>query len=363
MGRKMLGSVCIYLITFILSLLNYHLINRCSLKRFKKNGFCESVFKFIYAFGPITLLYGLRYRVGIDYENYLWYSRVYLRDSNTNIPVEIGYEWLNKIANAIFRNEYAVFMLSGIVIFGILFFVLKKYKGKIDVVLAFYIFLMAYFGASCNIVRQMMAALILLYGCQYIIDGNWKKYFLCILIACCFHITIIFCVLFWLVRFVKVRHFKIAMILTSFVILIFPQPIYLVANLLGYGHLLNKNTSSGISGLGFLLYLVPILIIIEFFKKSLLKKDCHYNYYVALMYVQIPLQVGAYIIGNIDRFTVYSSIIQVILVPEIVAAIEDSKRRKTLRLIVIVWYFFYFMVMTVWRGGHAIIPYQTWIFR
>ena len=110
-----------------------------------------------------------------------------------------------------------------------------------------------------------------------------------------------------------------------------------------------------------LLYVIPILLIIEFYKKELLKKDYRYNYLVALMYVQIPFQMGGYINREIEMFSIYSSILQVILVPTIINAIENSKKRKLALLITKIWYLIYFVVMNVIRDGYSIIPYQTWI--
>lgn len=363
----MFESVCIYFGTFFLSIWSYDLANKCSIKGIKRDGVIDNLLKFMFSFGAVILLYGFRYEVGVDYPTYLSLSKYLLTHPDYNIwasTMEIGYVVLNKIANTLFGNEYGVFLLSGIILFGVLFLTLQKQRKEIHVVCAYFIFLMTCFAVSCNISRQLIAAVFLLYGCRYIIEGNFKKYILVLLIGSLFHYSVLLCLLFWFVRYFKKEHvfyFKVIMVVSCAVVVIFPQPIYQVVNLMGYGHLLNMGANTGITGLAFLLYVLPAIIFVEFYKKELIEKDYRYNYYIGLLYVQFPLQIGGYINSHIERFSIYSSIIQVLLIPAIIHAIDNPKKKRNAILLTVIWFSFYFIVMNVIMDGNWIIPYQTWL--
>ena len=49
-------------------------------------------------------------------------------------------------------------------------------------------------------------------------------------------------------------------------------------------------SGAGIYGLSFLLYVTPVLILIELTKNSLLYKKPEYQFFVLLMWLQIPIQ-------------------------------------------------------------------------
>lgn len=358
-----MGSFFIYLSVFSLSVFNYYLSNKISLKGIKKDGILEKILCFVFIFFPVIILYGLRKNVGRDYLGYWNMSKNLMAHPTYNIwtsYMEAGYLALNKLANIIFKDPQGIFGLVGILLFAILFKTFEKQKKMINVVLAYYIFLMTNFASSCNIVRQMIAAAILLYGYRYIIEGNFKRYLLVVVIAAFFHYSVLLCLIFYFVRFFKKKqiiYFKYGSVVLAGMLIIFPKLVYKLVILFGYSNLLRSEANQGISGLFFLMYLVPELLFVEFYKKDLIAKNYQYEYYIGLLYLQLPLQMSGYINSQIERFSKYIDVLQIILVPMVINAICDTKKRKNALLIAIIWYFFYFIV-TMLFDGNGIVPYQ-----
>lgn len=364
----MLGSFFIYLSVFSLSVFNYYLSNKISIKGRKRDGILKKILRFVFIFFPVIILYGLRKNVGRDYLEYWNMSKYLMAHPTYNIwtsYMEAGYLALNKLANIIFKDPQGIFGLVGILLFAILFETFEKQKKMINVVLAYYIFLMTNFAFSCNGVRQMIAAAILLYGYRYIIEGNFKRYLLVVVMAAFFHYSVLLCLVFYLVRFFKKKqiiYFKCGSVVLASMLIIFPKLIYKIIDLLGYNDLLRFEANQGISGLFFWGYLVPELLFIEFYKKDLTEKNYQYEYYIGLLYLQIPLQMSGYINSQIERFSKYIDVLQIILVPMIINAICDTKKRKNALLITLVWYVFYFFVMNILFDGNKIVPYQIYKF-
>ena len=60
-----------------------------------------------------------------------------------------------------------------------------------------------------------------------------------------------------------------------------------------------------------------------------------------------------------DRFSLYTAIVQTILIPILYKNLEMNKRHNGIKFLIIGWYIFYFVVMFVSLNSNGVMPYQT----
>ena len=134
-----------------------------------------------------TLIIGLRYNVGMDYESYY---RSYVMQSSAGMPwgvFEPGFVFLNRFLNHFHFPPYALFSavaFSQIVLFYKVF-ENKPYLLSIAVLL---LFLMGHVFGMMNVLRHFIAAMVILLGVRYVSSSKmiWK-FLLCIVCALLFH--------------------------------------------------------------------------------------------------------------------------------------------------------------------------------
>lgn len=363
-------SLAIYLITFGVCTFNLYLTTKIRIKVRKHYLLLDVIsffVKYVFAFYPIVLLYGFRYRVGVDYSTYLQFFK-YIQTTK-KIPffssyMEPGYVFLNYVASKIFTEGYGIFFVNGIVVFFLIYLVIRQYS-QINKPLSVYIFLMVYFGFSCNGIRQMIAALILLLAYYFLLEQKMKSYVVVVLIATLFHSSAIFFLVFLLLERMNVKYYKYlkgATIFLGVLIILFPTQIMRLISVIGkYEGYIYVNGIGSIRGLAFLAYVIPILLFIECFKADLIKLNSRYELYVLLIYLQIPLQCFGIFNTVIERMALYCSILQIVVVPLIVNGIQIKKKQYVAKAICYAWYLLYFVVMEIFLGGNGIATYQFWI--
>lgn len=363
-------SLLIYLIAFFICTFNLFLTTKIKIKVKKNNifaGFLGEVFKYCFVFYPVVFLYGFRYRVGVDYNAYLQFYR-YIQASDKipffNSYMEPGYVFLNYLASKFFVEGYGIFIINGIVLF-LLIYVIQKQYPRMNKSLSVYIFLMVYFGFSCNGIRQMIAVLILLYGYIFLLEQKMKSYIVVVLIATLFHSSAIFFLVFLLLEKLNAKHYKymkIGAIVLGFFVIAFQNQILRIISVLGlYGGHISTQGAGLVKGLSFLAYVIPILVIVEWFKRDLIEFNSRYELYILVLYLQIPLQCFGAFNAVMERMALYCSVLQIVVLPLMVNEIQSKKRKCMAKLMCYAWYLLYFIVMEIYLGGNGIAEYQFWV--
>lgn len=315
---------------------------------------------------PFILIYGLRYQVGADYKNYLNYFNYIRNGGEVELfgQFEPGYVILNMLAAIIFKKEYGIFLAVGMVLILLLYKLTQQYKEDISITFLLYIFFMVYFGVSCNIMRQTIAIIICVKAYQYVLDRKVKTFILCILTASLFHKSALFCIPLYFLGYIRgsveAVIFKFFCCLMGLLCILFQDKVlsFMVFTKLYSGH--SVNSGVGIRGLSFLLYVTPILILIELTKNNLLHKKREYQFFVLLMWLQIPIQCCGLYNQVLERMSLYCSIAQIVLVPAIVKSTKNSLNRKIWEYVFKAWYLFHFLIMEIYLPGNGINNYQIW---
>lgn len=138
-----------------------------------------------------TLVFGLRYGVGIDYNNY-WdiydYTEDYtLSDLWEYERFEYGFSWILALCH---HFDEPVYIFFSIIAFLQIYFLYKAFKDEGDILIFIYLTLI-FSGIAMlsymNIMRQIIAACIFLFSLRYIRDNQPIRYWLCCLLALTFH--------------------------------------------------------------------------------------------------------------------------------------------------------------------------------
>lgn len=386
----MLQTTVIYGITFFISLVF------CKIYEKKENNFstAKKILIIMAIIIPPVLLASLRYIVGIDYISYVInYNGIitqfspgliihyYSKEPLYVVITYLGYLLLGNFTGAfyIYSIIYMLFVFEGI----------RYYNKKMSTTLGLFIFYMTYYLIFFNMVRQMLAVAIILFASRYIFEKKFWKYLVWVIIAGLIHKSAYVMILLYVLNF-KLDSKKackwfyiLAIIAPIFMIPLFKIIIW-INSLLG---IFAKYSSIEINfSFKFLLYVLPTLLFIIFYRKRLLKIDERYELFVRIVFLQLPAQFMGCFIDTADRMSVYFGIFQSILIPLILQTEAESNmeiinmsnkklkmffekirsftygilnNRKWQKTIIISWYLFYYVVIFIVMNSNGVYPFRS----
>lgn len=219
----------------------------------------------------LVLFIGLRYNVGVDYENY---QRIYENIYETLIEplfwlINVSVDWLS-------LGVWGVMLLCAAIM---IYFLHLTFLRTPFYVFSLFLFLMQGYDTSVNVVRQAVAMAIFIYSLRYIVERSFFRYLLLILLAASFHISALFLVPLYCVARVRIKTvlypfiFTVVWIISQFNI--FHNVLLWLIGLSPYGNYVLKgyylNQTKVNSGLGFLFdNIVGLAVMLgahPFFKK------------------------------------------------------------------------------------------------
>lgn len=172
----------------------------------------------------LILIIGLRYCVGGDTWAYMgdyeWRASLDTWKYNPLDPFQPGYTLLCALGKSISPDFY-VFQLIHATIVNILlfYFIQKNTKYIFSALIA--AFLTCYLYFTMEILREVLAILIFVLNYESYKNGQWIKFYLGVLMACCFHISAIFLVLLPLCKNLRINGHYAWISLCLFVSMIF----------------------------------------------------------------------------------------------------------------------------------------------
>ena len=100
---------------------------------------------------------------------------------------------LNYIVYNVSLNINVLFFIMQFFLASVVYIIAYKNKNNENLLLFVITYLCIWYNTSFNIIRQSLAIFIMLYAFKYIEKQNYKKYFLCVVIAFFFHKSVILC--------------------------------------------------------------------------------------------------------------------------------------------------------------------------
>ncbi|UVI31525.1 EpsG family protein [Paenibacillus spongiae] len=136
----------------------------------------------------LVLVAGLRKNIGDTYYYMHSYSTGDFRLNQIQLEGDFGFNFLQALLHFISDDPQLLIFTTALFTNIFIVLVLRQYSRMIEVSLYVYI-ASGMFTISMNGIRQCLAASIVFLATKYILNGDWKKYFLIVLIASTFHNT------------------------------------------------------------------------------------------------------------------------------------------------------------------------------
>lgn len=347
-------GIYIYIIIFIISIY----------VAFFRNFFSENLRKycdFVSAI-PVFILSAIRYDVGTDY----FYAYVpifekvksqdffyYIKENNA----ELGYSLLNKVILQFSDNvQWAFVICSAIYCYFIFKYIYEQSPNYCYSILLIFIEL-SYFR-SMNYMRQGIACAIFLYSTKYILENNWKKYFLLISIAISFHwAAIIYIPIFFVNKFKLKNTFMYFVLVLAY---LGKDYMRLLLNKILIGSKYERYFGSSLDD-GALNLKVAIIACIIFIIATIFRKynDKKYNFYLNLLFIYTLICISSKVIPNADRMIHLFTDLYIVFIPYIFSKIQD-KRLRILLYFTITMIFVGQLYMDIIIGNqHEVLPYKT----
>lgn len=316
-----------------------------------------------------ALIAGFRYNVGVDYENYvnLYHNitqRYYgMTDAILNSRFEPGWIVINYIVKYIFNDVQYVFVISAFLTWLFAFKAIYDNRIRISVGVAVLILLCTLYGVSFNIVRQVLAASVIMLAIKPMIDRKPLKFILTVLFASTFHLTaIIFLPAYWVInsRFRYGNFLKrITMPLLFLGLVIFVQPVF---STLTSFELFSTYSRYNLNFSGFyirdVLLRIPIIILMLISARKLKAQDNPMHKLIVLFIMGTILTTLASYAPYINRISMFFDVTQVFIVSAIIKAQTDKYVKLLYTYIIFIYYIAYFSYLFIFLGLHGTIPYQ-----
>lgn len=368
----MAQSILIYFSAFIISIASAHQyqkkITEGTWKSTKTKPYLVCFFVFLTLFLPI-FVGATRQGIGTDYTNYLIFYKMFSKYDLVealNKPLhEPFYTIINIITNMVFGGqEWAIFLVTTGLTICLVFWILKHYENDLSIAVGLFVFYMSFYITSLNIIRQMLAVLIVLYSVKYIFKKEPVKYIVGVLIAAMFHNTALICLPFFILDFEQGSKQRIKKQTLYVIALTSPLWLYIVfmyfPNLPMFDkYLSNYDIVFNGYGIGFLLDMSFILLPVFLFRKDLLELNKKYDFFVNIALIGIPIRIIAYFQEFGSRLYLYISSFEILIIPLVFRATRDHKHALLIRIITVTMYVLYFVYTFVFNNSGEAFPYKS----
>lgn len=274
----------------------------------------------VYAIGVYSLIFGIRYGVGVDFFNYLHNYNAYTTTTNqlsVSQSFEIGFGLLTQFFASVINSHYTLYF--GTIAFIQLFFTFLAFKDnhKIYPYIIFTFMIGASWLTYSNGLRHILALSLWIWAVKFMAEKKVWKYYATVALAFTFHTSAILLVVFYPIFHWKNEWFRsVRLELAILVFSLILMKIDIIQNLMQYFDTLFQMTkyddytqkdfalqmhSEAKIGLGFLITLILITLLIIYSKKTKeYTKSKYYNIAYDLFIIGVSLK---YILINSMIFT------------------------------------------------------------
>lgn len=360
----------IYIITFAISIITYIFISRGKNKLSVKGK--TSTWKllrvnncrfglFCASLAPMMVA-ALRYEVGTDYRGTYYCGFFRIMDRGNVDGFEIGYYYFVKLIQIFTDNPYSLFVITSIIFVGMTYKSIGELSDDIPFSILLF-FLTRYYFVGLNGVRQFISLSILAFSIKYVIEKNFKKFMLFILIASIFHyMSILFVPVYFLGRF-KLSLKRIILFSVA-VVVFFKLGFSFLLFFLGgtkYGILLTKYNVCGIKFTIFTIALNAILFFISYKNYDVRKNDEKYIVFLNIQFFAFLAALVIHTIPQMERvYWIYSFPI-IVTLPYLLSGYTNTKTRQILKWGLITILLIYLLYDIIVLGDHGVLPYNIWI--
>lgn len=333
-------------------------------KRYRK-----IVWYFLYVY--LVLLIGLRYKVGIDTQNYMYAYKdipdIFLVWEHFGDSVyQPFYLLLCSIAKTISLNFYVFQLLHALILnFCIFKFISKNTEYKF--LALFVCFYMYFLYFNTEILKESLAVCIFMFSYENIQKKRWVRYYIGVLIACMFHISAVILIFYPLTNFLKLN-WKYPIIVGIFIAILLGADSYLILfeNFEKIGDKVDtyvEFNEAGAMNLNWIILNLMQLTIFPlsllFFQKKIMKIETQYE---SLICMHALLGIGIIFYQIIfSRFTNYTMPFYALFVAQFFSLplVRLSLKKFIVLSSFVLWMYLY---AQYYLGGSSYFRmYQAWI--
>ena len=314
---------------------------------------------------PIIIA-GFRFNNGADY---LQYKNLYDRFINYGVfssststkSIEIGFQWILRICSLFTTDSIYYFFLISLITIGLFYYGIWKESNNILFSITLF-FISGIYLDTFNAVRQYLAVSIIFISVKYLINKEFVKYMIIVLIASLFHYSAIIMILVYplfniRLSFLKVicligLMFSMGGILFSFIID--------VMNKTRYGYLINSNfdapaaTTSSIIAISYM----SILVIIIYYYYYKCRKTIFDRRYFTLQIIIWMTTLSSYFIPLSYRLQYYFVPLEIIVIPYFVQKVSDKSIRAIMITSIVIMYLTITSIGIIYKGWYTCLPYN-----
>ena len=321
--------------------------------RLKKNSQPNKFFNFIFKYRIITIITLVSFStfksisVGSDTLTYYNYFEI-LKSDNSELFVsslankyEFGYTFLNSLLAMINAPYWFLLLVISLFVSIVLVLFVNKFSPNKFMSLVLYVTL-GVFAQSLSANRQIIAMAFVLLAIMFLLDKNWVKASIMIVIGSFFHVTALICLVLIPLRYIKIKWWMVLILFASGSALAFGLPYILkffekftmIDFYTKYYIDLNQyiNPSNLINTL-YSIALISVFVIMFIGKTKVLKLSDNnkkvYDYFVDIfMFVAIFRIVGFFadMPELFNRLNMYFFLVLIVLIPMFIEGLKENKK-------------------------------------
>lgn len=321
-------------------------------------------------YGAVVLIFlclfavsACRIGVGNDYWGYR--ESFKLIAQNREVSSEFGFNLVVKLCQAISLTDDNYLLIFAVFSFlTSFFFVRALYRQSNWFVFTLFLFMTSgFYFQSLNTVRYYFALSFAVFSMEYVIKKDWVRFVLYILVAACFHKSVLVVLLLYpLARYQwkKIHGILAAVVCGSLIVF---KDLYREIVFLFYPYYENSVFDTGETSIVNIAKCIAVLVLSLVFWKKAIKGNKNNTFYFYLNLGALLLYVFASFIPEISRIGYYLTFSQVFLIPGVISKIEKGWIRKGITAGVVMCFVAYFALFL--RGAEEsirILPYFNIIF-
>ncbi|MEI4828904.1 EpsG family protein [Bacillus sp. FJAT-53711] len=292
---------------------------------------------------PLVLISGLRkdigdtgfYKYAYKISDFTW--------NHIKSEKDIGFGIFQMFLKKFSDDPQIMVFTTALITNVLVILVLYKYSRLFE--LSMYVYITGgWYLVSMNGIRQSLAAAIIFTATKFLIEGNWKKYILIVLIASTFHQSALILIpIYFLVRFKAWSKTTFILIFCSILLVIvfnqFTSVLFAAIENTQYGQY-KDFVAQGANVFRVAVYAVPL--VIAYLGREKLREiypDC--DYIVNMSIINVVFMIVSTQNWIFARFSIYFGLYQIILISWIVKVFNE-KDQKLVYYAILVFYFIYY---------------------
>ncbi len=311
----------------------------------------------------------LRLNVGNDYAKYCEYFHL-IRcklDTPTYVPTEFGF---NAVCILIYlicgRQEIYPVMFGVFALLTILVFMKAMYRQAESFPFTFFLFMtLSYYFQTFSTIRYYLALAMALYAIRYVIDREWVKFILMILVAATFHKSVLIVIPFYFLAQWTWKKWQYLLVAAFCASLFLFREYYMKAFLLIYPTYEETEYLDGGTSLINILRCVGVLVLSLLLYRKLIKNNRRMTFYFYCNIWALLLYLSCFFLPAVSRLGYYLNITHILFIPSLILGIGNAKLKKLCIILTVaagILYLGVFLLFKAGADGLRILPYQTFLY-